>query len=501
MAGHAQSMMRRPGPATRRRLLAAVALALVLAACRAGNPLAVTYPRTIQEMVDAAPPGAVVSVPPGIYREQVTISKPLTLVGQPGAEIRGSDLWTAWTEAGGVWLGGTLPDFPHPKVACLPNSNGRCGWPEQVFVDGRPLFQVGGNPGPGQFAIDESRRVILGDDPAGHTVEVTTRQHWIMGAAAGVTIQGFTMRDAASSPQHGAIENDGYAGWTMRDNTLSDAAGAVVFLSGAPGLRVIHNDISRGGQEGLSLDDTAGTVVQDNHIHDNNTEEFDPSWEAGGAKITRSSGTVVGGNLVDGNFGAGLWFDIGCVSATVTGNRVHDNAGTGISYEVSHGGRLIGNAVWENGWGNPVAWGSAGILLSSADHTEVGGNVLAWNVSGITVLSQQRPDASPVVADFVHDNVIAATDDVSPGSRYALRWLEDYAGMLYRPASNNRGANNRYWYPTTTSATPRFRWTGDLTDLVAFNQTPGGRGGSYLSDQQKDQLLAAVGVPAVQESR
>ena len=54
----------------------------------------------IQALVDAAAPGATVTVPPCLARETVKIDKPLTLNGQPGAEIRGSDVWTAWTAAG-----------------------------------------------------------------------------------------------------------------------------------------------------------------------------------------------------------------------------------------------------------------------------------------------------------------------------------------------------------------------------------------------------------------
>lgn len=46
---------------------------------------------SIQAAVDAAAPGATVTIPPGIYRETVTIGKPLTLVGEPGAVIDGRD--------------------------------------------------------------------------------------------------------------------------------------------------------------------------------------------------------------------------------------------------------------------------------------------------------------------------------------------------------------------------------------------------------------------------
>ena len=59
-------------------------------------------PGTLQGLVDAARPGAVVDVPAGVYRESVTIDKPLTVRGE-GAEIRGSDVWSDWQATGSRW--------------------------------------------------------------------------------------------------------------------------------------------------------------------------------------------------------------------------------------------------------------------------------------------------------------------------------------------------------------------------------------------------------------
>jgi hypothetical protein len=46
--------------------------------------------------VDEASKGNTVDLPDGcVYRESVTIKKPITLKGGPDAEIRGSEVWTA----------------------------------------------------------------------------------------------------------------------------------------------------------------------------------------------------------------------------------------------------------------------------------------------------------------------------------------------------------------------------------------------------------------------
>jgi hypothetical protein len=162
---------------------------------------------SLQALVNAADPRTVVETAAGcVYREQVTINKPLTLQGGPGTEIRGSDVWTGWTKSGSYWVSkGTLPVFPAGNVFCNPDeiNTSRCKWPEQVFFDDNPLLQVASNPQSGQFALNANRQVLLADDPTGHTVEVTTRTRWVQGASGDVTIEGFTMKHAANTGQTG----------------------------------------------------------------------------------------------------------------------------------------------------------------------------------------------------------------------------------------------------------------------------------------------------------
>src|SRR5215210_1319197 len=89
---------------------------------------------SLQALVNAAGPGTVIETAAGcVYREQVTIDKPLTLKAGPGAEIRGSDAWTGWTKSGSHWLSkGSVPDFPAGDVFCNPleTNTSRCKWPE-----------------------------------------------------------------------------------------------------------------------------------------------------------------------------------------------------------------------------------------------------------------------------------------------------------------------------------------------------------------------------------
>ena len=278
----------------------------------------------LQSLVDQAPPGGVVVVPPCIYRETVVVDKPLTLRGQPGAEIRGSDVWSDWTVDGRVWVSSlSVPVFP-AHGECQPGTQ-RCLWPEQVFMNGSPLTQVAADslPKTGEFALDGQRHVVIADDPAGETVEVTVRRYWIVPEADGIVIEDLRMRHAANDSQEGAITDGGHEVW-IRNCKLSDTHGAIVSLSGSGGIE--NSDLYRGGQLGIHK---GGSVVSGNRIHDNNTEDFNSGWEAGGLKSILS-GMLIENNVVYDNAGPGIWFDGDAQDTTIVGNTVYGNEGPGI---------------------------------------------------------------------------------------------------------------------------------------------------------------------------
>ncbi len=459
----------------------------------------------LQALVDAGAPGATVNVPPGIYRETVTIDKPLTLAGAPGAEIRGSDVWNGgWTHRDGYWYRGDAPDFGTTGEWCREGSNGRCNWADQVFLDGVPLLQVQGQPDTGQFAINGQREVVLADDPSGRTVEVTTRRAWVVTASHDVTIQGMTMRHAADRPHEGALSNSGHANWTVQDSKLFHAHMAVISLRDAGNAQVLNNEIGFGGRLGIHSWNVSDSMIRGNFVHSNNREVFEDGWEAGGMKLSKLSRTVVTENEVAYNDGPGIWCDVGCQHVEISRNRVHDNRRYGILYEISSHGRVVDNRAWENGWGFSD-WGfGAGILCQNCRDTEFAGNVVAWNADGISIMSQHREGFTDVVNNHVHDNVIILTTDWSQNT-YMLAWLEDWSGRLTAPSSNNRGANNRYFHATPDGAFLPFTWGQyeryGIDDLAGFNATPGEDNGRLISHEEARGILEGLGMPVEPQAR
>jgi hypothetical protein len=498
------------------RLVAACALATFFVN---GSPATAATPdsgcsQTLQSLIDAAVQGSTLGVPACIYRETVTIRKPLTLVGERGAEIRGSDVWSAWSQNGQLWTSQqTMPSLPvvtADPAACDSESNA-CLKAEQVFFDGLALVRVpfGSVPASGEFALDQALRVVLADNPSGHLIEVSTRPRWIVTAADDVTIQGMTMRHAGNSALVGAISNDGYSNWTLQDSTLSDAHAANASLDGGSNVRVLRNDISHAGLVGISATGIdQGGLVQGNRLHDNRTADaaFKRSWGAGGLKMTQVRAFVVDTNEVDHNDSTGLWCDIGCNNVTFSNNRVHHNQWQGINFEISNGASIHDNVLWENGWGfQSWGWG-AGIVISSSANAEVFNNTAAWNYAGISVIWQNRPDSpGPTpVGNYVHDNTIIKKTvkgdfDQTFWSNLSLGWLSDGSEPIYSSAFHNRADNNRVWYDQPESQTVRFAWSAQYFSLGEFRDTPGGSGTAYLSDRDKEQLLAANEIPPLPE--
>lgn len=468
----------------------------------------VTPSMSIQQMVDNASAGDTVTVPAGIYRETVTIDKPITLVGEPGAEIRGSDVWTEWNSSGGQWVSAkSAPKFGNNHGQCAGGGD-LCKQQEQVFVDGQQLERVWEIPGHGQFAVNDHRQIVLGQDPNGRMIEVSTREYWARGAANNVTVEGFTMKHAANRAQTGAVNNRGYDDWTIRNNNLSYAHGANVSVYGGTNLRLNGNDISFGGQLGVHGSEASNIVMSRNRLYENATGGYSSGWEAGAHKFAVVSNVTIDGNEIFRNNGGGLWCDIDCNDVTISNNRVYENTSGGITYEISRNARIFDNVVWENAYEHR-SWGwGAGIRIQNSRDTEVFDNIVAWNGDGISVISQDRenswspdgrarPDWNEVVNNTVRDNNVFSVA-IQSHHDFSLAWLEDWDSSLTDSSSNNKGERNSFYHHNPEDSWRVFAWGESefaFNDLESFSATPGENNGTFISDGEKDRILNNAGVP------
>jgi len=447
----------------------------------------------LADNITAASAGSTVALDACTYREKVIINKSITLVGQEGSKITGTDVWTNWS---GRVSTNTVPTFV-TDTECEPGTS-ECSRPEQVFFDGKYLTQVASSPASGQFALDSARHVVLGDDPAGHTVEVTVRDGWVLGAASDVTIDNVDMIGSANSrsgERSGALDNNGYPNWTVKNSDLSYGHAAVVALWGNTGLTLQDNVIHHGGQLGVGSY-RATLNLLNNTIHTNNIADYFHDWEAGGVKATYHEQSQWSGNEVYANNGYAFWCDITCNGVEISNNRMHHNAGSAIYYEISSNGNIHHNTIWENGWKyNDGAWTGSGIHTTNCWGCDVYNNTVAWNQNGISVLHTTSTEQFETANNWIHDNYIYMKDYPSflPFYSCSRQLALGYCGEA---DPSNRGSGNKYYYPTVESSAPRYHYnTSGHSSLASFNATPGDEGGTYMTTAQKDANLSALGVP------
>lgn len=318
-------------------------------------------------------------LPGGTYRETVTIDKPLTLDGAGQTTIRGSDIWSDWTQSGQTWVSAlTVPAFSTANHGVCSANSPNCNASEQVFIDSQPA----------PFTLDAQRHVILSTDPTHRVVEVSTRERWIDTQSDGVTIQNMSFRHAANAAETGAIGNQSRNNWALKNCKLYYAHGGIVSLGGASGATVTGCDIAYSGCVGINGYLQRQAYVANNSIRWNNSSGFDSqNWGGGGMKFSSFTGLTVENNNIHDNVGPGVWCDIACTTVNIRNNHIHTNAGPGVQYEISTSGSLHSNVVW----GVPAD--VPGLYISSSAHCDVSGNIVRAANRGIQVYDAKRSDA------------------------------------------------------------------------------------------------------------
>ncbi|TCC66560.1 right-handed parallel beta-helix repeat-containing protein [Kribbella pittospori] len=321
----------------------------------------------------------------------------MTLASAARAVLTGSVPLTGWTKSGSAWVvRGALPAAYGASGQCEDNVSNICHLREQLFLDGAHLTRVGNTSqvAPGTFYADYGANAIfLGDDPAGHSVEMSKTSTAIESGSTGVEVRGLTIEHFASAPQAGALVSG--PGWKVTANDVRWNHAVGVMLVKANKTEVEKNLIRNNGQLGLGQYSSADATVTQNVISSNNTDGFwVADWESGGIKSTRSSGTV-SGNLIKANRGVGMWADVADDGRVISSNQIIGNAADGIRYEISRNGTIEKNTITNNGFGTgrgsgTSLWDGGGININTSSGVTVRGNVVKGNVNGIAIQSRTR---------------------------------------------------------------------------------------------------------------
>ncbi|WP_066475769.1 right-handed parallel beta-helix repeat-containing protein [Bosea sp. WAO] len=435
---------------------------------------------SLSRAVENSPAGTVFCIEAGLHRMQSAQPKPgQQFFGEPGAILSGAAILSRFTFAAGVWTAAG-PGIPgQARGVCKPGREA-CQWPEIVFLDGEPLEQVAERQQlrPGSFFHDRLRNLfLLADAPDGRLVEVSSARYALFGAAPDVAIRGLIVEKYANPPQEGAIRGDG-PGWRIEDCEFRLNSGAGVSVG--PSGQVLRSNIHDNGQIGATADGF-DILFEGNTISRNNRHGFDPSWDAGGIKVTVSQNVTFRNNDVHENDGPGLWCDERCVNVTFEGNRVTRNSSAGIFFELSSKAVIRNNVLSQNNQaGAPWYWG-AEIQIAASEEAAVHDNVLEVRDSGraIMLIDQNR---WKVGGGFYKTRDNRVTDNnitfLGQGSTGGVSVSDPSAANF---AIIERGGNlfDRNVYRVAPGApAPRFAWGTLETDFAGFRTRGQERQGS-----------------------
>ena len=402
---------------------------------------------TLGAALKAAPSGATIEVASGTYREgELSTSKKLTITAGKGQQVslNGADIVTDWSDNGDGTYSSARSDFVRFSHVSTVNANpaieGMAAYPEQVFVDGQELTQVADRSevGPGTFWVNDPDPVtlvnpqnnrqgyhvkphtgvsyVLGDNPAGHTVEVVQHHRSLTLGGEGSVFNGFTVEKYSplqqwdyKDPEIGTLTGGvmffvGAKNVSVTNNTFQySAMGTALGLTNADGSTVSGNTITHNGGVGFGINRSSDISVEYNTWSMNNQAGFivdncGAFCTIGDTKITHVDGvryafnthdySQAGYNHNDPNVDSprrliGVWFDEGVINSEIVGNHFINVGKSAIFDEVSSGNIIASNIV-ENSF--------EGIVLSGTDSDKIFNNTIVDTLSPMVIREDTRYD-------------------------------------------------------------------------------------------------------------
>jgi hypothetical protein len=224
---------------------------------------------TVQRGANLAQAGDVVSIGPGIYREQVslprsgTASQPIVFRGQPGAILDGAEriaAGSAWEASQGLFrrtdatpsfqiVAGTNRLFRYDSIAEL-----------QALAAGAP----GGYCYSGGFLY---LKFADGSSPATHDIHVARRESGLIADSRSfLRIEGLEIRHYGSTEYGKGIYLRQSSDVIVRANRIHDIGSAGVWIKGGSRHRVEDNDFYDTSISGWPWDQTKGSSAENNGV-------------------------------------------------------------------------------------------------------------------------------------------------------------------------------------------------------------------------------------------
>lgn len=456
------------------------------------NPGTLARPvRTLTRGLVLAPSGGAVVLRAGVYRENVTINRKVTVQNYPREAVwlDGSSAVTGWVADGTTWRrDGWTTRFDHSPTYTrgAPDST-QPGWqfvnpktypmaahPDQFFVNGAALRQVKSRAlvVAGTFFLDESTsKLYIGTNPTGRAVEGSTLFKAMSIRAAGTVVRGIGVRRYSPSVWH-------IAGITV-EAPASRVENVVIQDMATTGISVQREDnvldrvtVQRSGMLGVHARFADRIQLLSVLATRNNSEHFNIAPNSGGAKFGATRGVTVRGSSFSGNYGPGLWEDLSVYNSVFTGSSFSDNSGAGLFLEISAKAIVANNLFARNA--------SDGIKVNNTTDVQIWNNTFVGNGRPLNLVQDTRrntnrddqavdprqpfPDATmpwtlgPVT---VRNNVVAQ----STKAANCLLCVEDYSHKASGAQLGVTADGNAYHRTATSAPTWIAVWSRGATNV------------------------------------
>lgn len=402
---------------------------------------------SFRKALQIAENGGTIKIDGGTYREgNLFTSKSLTFAVDEGetAVLSGAKVVTDWVPEGdGTFRTASANFVRFAHVATLawdPTKEGMAAYPEQVFIDGKPLKQVAtkGEVTEGTFWVNDPDPValnnphdtrsgfipkphrgvsyVIGTNPQGRHVEIVEEHQAMTIVAANTTINGLTVEKYSplqlwdyKEPEVGhrsggtAFLINGANAKVTNSKFRYAAQGSAVHLHGTNAGVFSHNDVSHNGGAGLTVNWVTDLTIERNTFSFNDSEGFKTD-NCGGVcgmadtKITHADRIRYAFNThdysqvghqrnkpsdVDPTGTNGLWFDEGVINSEVVGNHFVNVGENAVFDEVSANNIIASNIVEAS---------KHGVLVSGTQNSKIYNNTIVDTLLPIVVREDPRTD-------------------------------------------------------------------------------------------------------------
>lgn len=428
----------------------------------------------------AVPSGGTIVIRAGVYNDGgdtqnaalnlgvVMSTKPVTIQNYPNEAVwfDGSRPATAWTVSGSAWrtpydrmldrsptdARGANDSDPRPGWGWTNPAYPYAQWPDQVFMDGTPLTQVGAlaDVGPGKFFVAgaatgsgkwfKATDLYLGSDPNGHELRVTDKVKFLTMLAAGSTIRGIGVRRYSPSiPDAGMIQSS-RANITWENVRLEDSSANAIQFSGtatadASGQVVRKVTILRPGALGIHVFMADRILIDRVDIQYANSIHLNYAPQTGAIKAMKSQGVTVRNSLFANNYTKAFWTDMSVDTAVFVNNMVQNCEQFGIVLEIGSKAIVANNKFVGCGRDAICVQNTNLARLWNNTIVDAGGNAIASSGPISFVQDDRRSDDG--VTGYGIDQRQPASYYADPANRWQINDLEMANCIMARPRSGS----------------------------------------------------------------